>query len=384
MTKNITVGIDIGTSSTKVVVAEGAYGEDIKIIGVGQAETKGMKNGYITKPEEIVRSVKRAINEAEKSAGIKIKHAYVSISSASLSSEVSVGAVIISKADNEVTELDINKALADSEKRIGKSNKKVLHSYPLAYKLDGKDVMGKAIGMNGSKLEVKSLFITALTQHVNDCAHAVALAGVDVIEVVASPIAEGHAMLSEKQKSAGCILVDIGKETVACAVFEDGEVVSLHSFPIGSNNITNDIALGFQIPLEEADGLKIGSVIGNFPKRKLDEIINARLTDIFELIDSYLKKIKRSGLLPAGVILSGGGSLIPGIEDIAKHVLKLPVRHGIYDYITQSKNKIKDPSWLASYGLIHYGIDKNNGEDEENIFSPFKKWIKGIIKQLLP
>ena len=170
-------------------------------------------------------------------------------------------------------------------------------------------------------------------------------------------------VLNKTQKIAGCVLANIGSETVSVVVFENGQPISLEVFPIGGTDITNDIALGLKIPIEEAENLKINDgEAHDYPRKKLEEIILARLSDIFELIESHLKKIGRSGLLPAGIILTGGTSGVSTIEDLAKATLKLPSKLGSLNFNTSLKNcQIKDSSWSVAYGLCIWGL--SSGEE---------------------
>ncbi|MFA5933655.1 MAG: cell division protein FtsA [Candidatus Paceibacterota bacterium] len=388
MIRNITIGIDVGTSTVRVVVAERVKDEQFpRIIGIGSAESRGLRHGYITNMSEAVKSIQKAVAEAEKNSQIKIKRAFVSIGGISLSSETAAGVAIVSRGDHEVTKLDISKAIDGAEETLELSNKKIIQTVPISYRLDGKDIHGRPDGMQGTKLEVKTLFVTCLAQHLEDLIVAVSEAGVDVINVIASPMAASLVTLTDKQKIAGCILANIGAETVSIATFENGNIISLQVFSIGGTEITKDIALGLKIPLEEAEGIKIGSMISNYPKKKLDEIIEARLSDIFELIEKHLKKIGRSALLPAGIIITGGGSNLPLIEDLAKHSLKLPAKIGTAEYFAQSKIKPRDSSWFVALGLCISGIDPQNGSEPGSInesFKSFKRFIGNVVKQLLP
>ena len=388
---NITVGIDIGTHTTRIV----AIGYDKEsgeptTLAVGSSETEGMRFGYITNIDQVALSIKKAVKQVENTLGRKIHSAYVSFSGINLSSIVSTGSVIISRADQEITHLDIAKALASSEEGLDILNKKIIHTIPVGYKLDGKDIHGRPEGMKGIKLETKTLFITCLKQNLEDIITALGLAKIDVIDIIASPIASSTILLNNKQKVAGCALVDIGAETVSVSCFENNSIISLQVFPIGSMDITKDIALGFKISLEEAESIKLGSVIGgDYPKKKVDEIIEARLGDIFELVENHLKRLRRNELLPAGIIITGGGSHINGIESIAKNQLKLPARTGPVDSTTYAKLKIRDSSWHTVYGLVLYGGDDNesNNGEKSNLsgnIKQIKAFFKSIFSQLLP
>ncbi len=239
--------------------------------------------------------------------------------------------------------------------------------------------------MKGSRLEVRMLFITCLESHLEDLLGAVEEAHIEVIDVMASPIAGSFVILSKSQKMAGAVLANIGAETISIVVFENNIPISLEVFPIGSTDITNDIALGLKIPLEEAENIKLGSLGPNsFSRKKLDEIIHARLTDMFELIENHLKKIGRNGLLPAGIFITGGGSGIGNIEDFAKVSLKLPSRIGTVSI--GEKNRVKDSTWAVAYGLCMLGFSKEEKRElgvKEKMNKGTEK-ILGWIKQFLP
>ena len=383
----ITVGIDLGTATTRCVVL--SWNEDAntpETISTVSVPTKGVRHGYIVNLAEATNSIKRVVALAEQESNIKIKRAVFSIGGVSLSSESGIGSAILAKSDGEVMGFDIKTATANAEESLELKNRKIIYSSPISWKLDGKEVHGKPEGMHGIKLEANMLFITCLSQHLDDLLTAAAEAGVEVIDVIPSSVAASVVALSERQKAVGVMLVNIGAETVSIAVFENAMLVGMTVFPIGSTDITNDIALGFCISLEEAEGIKTGNIISNsYPKRKIDDIIEARLSDIFELIDRYLKKIKRSGLLPAGVVITGGGSGHALIENLAKNMLRLPARVGTESILNQMKNPIRDSSWFVSCGLAILG--KENGGDnniKSSVTGNAKKLFKEFLRQFLP
>lgn len=387
---NYTCGIDIGTYSTKVIVV--GFDKEKKesvTLATGISETKGMRFDYVINPDEVADSIKKAVKQAENVLGTKIKKANISIGGIGLSSVISTGSVIISKADQEITNLDVTKVISNSEDNLDIVNKKIIHTIPLSYKLDGKDIYARPEGLKGIKLEVKTLFITCLKQNIEDLITALALAKIEIEEIIASPIITGSILLGSKQKIAGCVLVDIGADTVSSTIFENNLPISLQVFPIGSMDITKDIALGLKISLEEAESIKLGSVIGgDYPKKKIDEIIEARLNDILELVGNHLKRFKRNELLPAGIILTGGGSLINNIESIARDQLKLPSRIGPVDSSINNKFKIRDNSWYTALGLALLNTEdfSNNqiSESMSNNIKEVKSFFKSIFSQLLP
>lgn len=398
MARSIATGIDVGTDSVKVVVAEymrGERGVGRKIIGVGASDSLGLRHGYVVDTQHVTRSIRQAVIQAEKTSRTRIESCVLSVGGVGVESFISTGSCIISRADSEITDLDLDRAIAQSQDALpdaAKNNRKILHAIPLLYKLDSKEVMGRVVGMKGVKLEVKMLYVTALEQHLADLIEAVERVGIEVTEVIASPIASAVATLTKPQRVAGCLLVDIGSETVSMIVYENDVPVSLRVFPIGSSDITNDIALGLRVPLEEAEKIKLGTLVQMAqPKKKLDDIVGARLNDIFELIETHLKKMGRNGLLPAGVTLTGGGSRIAGIEEVARATLELPSRVGKIQINSTSHGEVYDPSWTVAYGLALLGLTSSgvgsripSFSSKNTMFKGFGGKIAAIIKRFLP
>jgi cell division protein FtsA len=390
MSKKISVGIDVGTYQVKVLVSESSEEESMpKVIGLGISESKGLRHGYIINTSDVIKNLKIAVSQAERTSKIKIKNAYLSVGGIGLSSITTKGSIMISRADLEITDIDIKNALTFAEENIPSSvllNKKIIHTIPISYKIDGQTINGRPLGMKGAKLEIRVMFIMCIEQHLNDLIKCVNETGIEVLNVMASPLAGSLVTLSKTQKVAGCILANIGSETVSLVVYENNIPISLEIYPIGGTDITNDIALGFKIPIEEAESLKLRTVDDSqYPKKKLDEIIFARLSDIFELIEAHLKKIGRNGLLPAGIILSGGGSGIETIEDLARASLKLPSRIAQSGNMPGLKNEqIKDSTWSVAYGLSVWGLQDSDDMPEgirisENILDVFKNWIRQYL-----
>lgn len=393
MARTIAVGIDIGTYQVKVVAAESVREGELelpRVIGVGYAESRGLRHGYILNQADAIKSVRQAALQAGKAAGIPITRAFASLGGIGLGSVISAGSVVTSRADSEITELDVKKAVEVSREEIPASfsiNRKIIHTVPLSYKVDGKIIPGKPEGLKGSKLEVKTLFITCFEHHINDLLETFHGAGIEVEDVVASPIAASLVTLTKPQKMAGCVLANIGSETVSIVVYENNLPISLEIFPIGSNDITNDIALGLRVPLEEAEDIKRGSIVGGmYPRKKLEEIITARLSDIFELIEAHLKKIGRNGLLPAGIVLTGGGSAIETIDDLAKVSLRLPSRIATVSFGENIRGQIKDASWSVAYGLCILGLQTSEEEPLSGLtlVKRTKNNLLNLLRQFLP
>lgn len=388
--RHIATGIDIGSSNVRVVVSEYLDSSPTPvIIGTGIAEARGLRHGYIVNIPEAAESIRLAVGQAEKSSGIKIKRAFIAVGGISVESEIANGSVFISRADGEVSDMDISHAISAAEEHLSRTtNKEILQQAPVFFKLDGEQVLGKPQSMKGSRIEASVLFITCLTQHLRDFMEAAEQADVSVDDVLPSPIAASFVTLTKRQRTAGCALANIGAETLSLAVFENDVPISLKIFPIGGTEITNDIALGLRVPLEEAEEIKRGSRISAHSKKKVDDIIMARLSDIFDLINAHLKKIGKQGLLPAGIIITGGSSSIPLIEELAKKTLEIPSKVASPDFAKNTKNQIHDASWAVAYGLTIMGLD-DHGTDTGGISLQRSRthiWnsIKRSVKKFLP
>lgn len=391
MGRRIVTAIDVGTYQVRVVVCEHVRGKDRyfpKIIGIGYAESKGLRHGYIINETDTVRSIASAVRQAEKASGIKIKKVFISVGGVGLDEVHSRGELVIPRADSEITDLDIGNVLQKSEENAAAKtvNRKIVHAIPLWYKVDGEFILSQQpIGLKGSKLEMESLFITCFEQHLNDLIGAVENAGVEVEDVMASPLAASLVTLSKAQKIAGCVLANIGAETISIVVFEDNIPISLKVFPVGSTDITHDIALGLKISIEEAERIKLGALTGtNYTKKQLDDIILGRLRDMFDLIEAHLKKMGKNGMLPAGIIITGGGSGVATIEDLARVALKLPSTLGNIRAGDQTKNVIKDSSWAVAYGLCIWGFTADDEPLGIRLARKTGGRLSAWIKQFLP
>lgn len=386
MTRNIVTGLDIGTSWIRIAVCEWKNGEtNPHILALVKKSSRGLRRGYIISLDEVIDCLKETIAEAEKAAKIKIKRVYLGIGGATLESKIAEGTTLVSRADLEITINDIRRGVEESENNLtDMANRQVMHRVPIAFKLDGKKVLGTPEGMRGSKLEVRTMFVTYSKQHLKDFVAAVEESGLLVDDVIASPLASSTIILSKLQRASGCVLANIGSQTTSIAVFEENTPLSIHVFPIGSTDITNDIALGFKIPLEDADRIKKREIEPAGPRKKLDEIIEARMSDIFEYIEIHLKKLGRNGLLPAGIVITGGGSTITNIEEMAKDYFRLPAKLATPAKIHSTNNQTIDPSWSVAYGLCSYNYEyelegKEPAHSGHNVKQQIVKWLKEFM-----
>jgi cell division protein FtsA len=266
------------------------------------------------------------------------------------------------------------------------ANRTVVHTIPLEYRIDGTKVFGKPDGLQGTKLAVDTLLITMLTQHHDDLVEAVESVGVEVEGVMVSSLAASLVTLTKAQKTAGVVLANIGAETLSIMVFDDDVPVSIKVLPMGSADITNAVALSFQIPLSEAEQMKRGAVMGSdIAPRKMDAIITARLKDMFTLVGAHLKTIGRSRLLPAGIVITGGGSGIASSQEIAKAILKLPAQVGQIGHLPRTASI--DATWAVAYGLCKWAYMEDMVEKSSSIGEVFESaWgsLKKAFRSLLP
>lgn len=389
----IVTGIDVGTYHVKVVIAESADDprQPPRILGTGYAESRGMKQGYILSGAEVSRSIAAAVAQASKAAHVKVKKAFVAVGGTGLDEAFSRGEAVVERGDSEISERDIPRSIAASERSLAPAvilNKKILHTIPLRFSVDGVKVLARnPVGMKGMRIATETLFITCLERHVNDLVAAVEDAGIEVEDIVAAPLAASFVALTKMQKRVGCVLANIGAETLSIIVFEDSTPISLKVFPIGSTNITNDLALGLRIAPEDAEQLKQGAVLGApYPKKKIDDIIAKKVSEMLKLVEAHLKKIGKDELLPAGIILTGGGSLIQSMADLAKAALRLPARTASLTEGTTTKMQLKDGSWAVAYGLTIWGLT-SGGDLEVRDDSGLSDIVQGLwrwFKKFLP
>jgi len=287
-----------------------------------------------------------------------------------------------------VTDREIEKALRESEKRASSklTNRTIVHTIPLEYRVDGAKVFGKPQGLQGTKLSIDCLLITMLTHHHDELLEAVEGAGVEVEGTMAGPLAASFATLSKAQKTAGVVLVNVGADTLSTIIFDEDIPVSVKIFPIGSSGITNAIALSLQIPLMEAEQMKRGAVTGSdVPPKKMQAIVISRAREMFTHVNTHLKTLGRAHLLPAGVAITGGGSGLLDIAEIARTTLKLPAQISQIGPLSRSSGM--DATWAVAYGLCRWAYAEDftgSGFSLGDIVANAWDSVKQTIRSLLP
>ncbi len=387
MRKDIVMGIDVGTHKVKVVVAKiEQIGVPPRIIGTGSHTMEGMRHGYIINAEEAQRGIAKAIQYAQEESGLKsLDSTYLSIGGRGLSIKYSNGDAIVSRVNSEVTQTDIDNAIAVSEEKMAREliNQKIIQTIPIAYSLDSKEVYGSPVGMHGAKVSVQVMLITIEKQHIEELKDTIENLGVRVLDTIPSPVAESVPILTKQEKIIGSALINIGAETTSLIVYEEGVPIYLKVFSIGSVDITNDLAIALKVPVEEADQIKKGVVTGSIlSQKKINTTIHNRIKDIFNGVQEKLKKIDKAGILPGGIIITGGGSETEDIVEYAKTLLKLPT------HISGSKlgpHTLKDNTWAAAYGLCLLGSLQSVRNDKiSGTISNIYKIIRGVFGKFLP
>lgn len=338
MKDNIIAGLDIGSTEIRLVIGQkinGLAGEELQIIGAVSTPTSGVNRGVVNSIEETTSSISACLEKAERLVGVPINAVSVSINDPYIKCERGKGVVAVSKSDGEISEHDVERAIEAARSMAVPVNYEILHVMPIKFAVDSQEDIKDPIGMSGIRLEVEILIIQGLGSQLKNLTKAIHRTGLEIEDLVVSPLAAAEAVLSSKQKELGVVLVNLGSSTTSLAVYEERNLIHTAILPIGAEHITADVALGLRCPINLAERIKCeyGSTLrdGNTQDEEIDirdlvkeeevnddietvskkyiaQIIDARVEEIFEKIDNELKKIDRSGMLPAGIVFVGGGA----------------------------------------------------------------------------
>ncbi|MFO0704505.1 MAG: cell division protein FtsA [Candidatus Andersenbacteria bacterium] len=408
---DLLVGLDIGSSSVRVVIGKMDPERQLpSIVGLGEHPAGGIRKGVVVDLEEAVSSISGALEKAERMVGSAVEAAFVSVSADQITSQTSKGVIAVAKADGEITEDDVTRAIEAAQAVSMPPNQEILHIIPRAFNVDDQKGVKDPVGMTGVRLEVEALIIYAASNLIKNTTKAIFRAGVDIEDLVLAPLAAAQATLTKRQKELGVALVDIGGATTGIAVFEEGELLYSTVLPIGGGHVTNDIAIGLRTSVDVAEKVKVEYGFANpaevgqgeeidlskidpsesetVAKKHVAEIIEARLAEIFEMVDHEFKRLRRSGKLPAGVVLSGAAAKMPGMIDVAKKTLKLPVQVGFPKELPFAVDKIDDPAYATAVGLVLWAADLHaRGRAPAQRFGAVGNTVgklKGWFKSLLP
>lgn len=374
--ENLVIGLDIGTHKICTIVGQ-VRPDDIFIAGVGIEPSRGMKAGVVTDMQALTNAISASVHKAEKSSGYDIKRAFVSVAGKHISSMNSRGAVGIA-TNRGITVDDLDKAMEAARAIAIPHNREVLHVVPRSYALDGQERVRSPLGMHGFRLEVEAHIITASSTSVANLEQAVEGAGVLVDRFILNPLAAGDAVLTDQEREMGVVVIDIGGGTTDLAIFIEGTVWHTAVLPIGGYLITSDITHWMHVPYELAEAVKIQR--GHADMRAVDPletfmvepfgdgmptevrrselamVIEARVEEIFDMVQKEIKRSGYDGLLRAGAVITGGASQLPGTKEVAQRELGIPVRLARPERLTGVADALRSPAYSTSVGLLRMGL----------------------------
>ncbi len=370
--KDLIVGLDIGTSKVVAMVANlGAEGR-MEVLGLGSAESRGLKKGVVVNIEATVKTISRVIQEVELMADCKVKEVYTGIAGSHIRSANSNGMVAIK--EKEVTPTDVERVIEVARAMPIPAEQQILHILTQEFIIDGQDGVREPIGMSGSKLEVKVHVVTGAVSAAQNIVKCVRRCGLEVVDLVLQPLASSDAVLSDDEKELGVCLVDIGGGTTDLAVFTQGAIRHTAVVPIAGDQITNDIAMALRTPTQEAEEIKIRHGvalaqladpqqmievpgIGERSPRKLSlhalsDVIEPRVSELYELVQAELRRSGYEDLLSSGVVLTGGSAVMRGMTELAEEIFHMPARVGIPKYSGSLAQVVQHPKYATVIGLL--------------------------------
>jgi len=400
------VGIDVGSSKICTLVGEVPEEGGLRIVGVGLVPSRGLRRGAVVDVAEATEAIAASVEEAERTSGYRIERAYVSLSGEHISSLNSRGVVAVSRRDEGIALDDVYRVLDAASAIALPHNRQLLHVIPRHYVVDGQEGVRDPVGMHGFRMEVEAHVVTGSSTAIQNLIKCINGAGVEVDEVVLSSLAAADAVLGDNEREIGVVLVDIGGGTTDIAIFIDGTVWHTVTLGIGGEYITSDISIGLRLPPEVAEEVKIqygharavqvgpeerfsAAPFGegspqSLPRWKLAEIIEARAEEIWEMIGRQIKHSGYDGLLPAGVVLCGGVAMLPGMAELGREVLGLPVRVGAPRGLVGLVDRISGPAYAVAAGLVGWGLTAEERHPLPSRGASFGKRLLHWLRALLP
>jgi cell division protein FtsA len=372
-TMRYAVGVDVGTTTVRCVIGtiDGAS-PGPTIVGVGSAPNNGMRKGVVVNIVNTAQAIDRALDEAERMSGHQVESASININGSHIMAMSSKGVIAVNSQNQEIALEDLARAQEAATVVQLPANREILQVTPRSYQLDGQENIKDPLGMSGVRLEVDAHVITALSPHVKNLYKSFEMTQMRIDQLLVSGLASAKAILTPQQMENGVAVIDVGGTTTSIVVFEEGDLQHVSVLPIGSVNITNDLAIGLRTDLDVAEAVKLehasatpagkdapktfelkeGEDTHTFDTKDVDMIVGARLDEIFELVDKELASIDRSGKLPGGVVLTGGGASLKHLAEYAKHKLRLPVRVAQFTSLSGMSDRVAKPEFAGAIGLM--------------------------------
>ncbi len=406
---DLVVGLDVGTNKICTIVGE-VRPDDVFVVGVGIEPSRGMKKGIVNDMAALTTAISASVHKAERSSGYDISRAFVSVAGNHIASISSRGMVGIT-GTRGVSRDDLDKAMDAARAIAIPHNREVLHVVPRSYSLDGQERVRTPIGMHGFRLELEAHIITASSSCLANLEQSVQAAGVYVDRFILNPLASGHTILTPEEREMGVVVIDIGGGTTDLAIFIEGTVWHAAVIPVGGDHITNDITW-MRVPFEQAEAVKIQyghaqrkaiNMMETFlvqpfgegmptevHRSALAEVIESRVSEIFELVQREIKRSGYEGLLRAGAVITGGSAQLAGMREVAELTLGMPVRLARPERVTGLADTLRNPAYSTSVGLLGLGLEMDSVHPEAqngaNMFNSARlgNLLGGFIRRLLP
>ncbi len=408
MNDNVFVGLDIGTTKIACIISEQDANGELKIVGVGVSPSDGLRKGVVVNIDKTVRSIQKAVEEAELMAGVDVDEVWVGIAGDHIRAINSRGLVAISRDNNEITDLDVVRAIDAARAVSIPMDREILHVIPQEFVVDDQKGIKDPIGMCGVRLETQVHIITGAVTSAQNIYKSVEKAGLKVVDLVLEPLASCYSVLEKDEKELGVALVDMGGGTTDIAIYFDESIRHTAVVGLGGKNVTSDIAIGIRTPVERAEeikrqygcaysqllkGTEYISVpgVGGREQREVSKavlagIIEPRLEEILSLALREIKRTEYSDMLGAGVVLTGGGALMDGIQELSEKVFEMPVKIGVPTGFGGLTEAAKSPIHATGVGLCMYAMEQSGnrktkksigGDDNfKKIFDKMKIWVK--------
>ena len=389
--EEIVVGLDIGTTKVGTVIAAGDAEGSLRVIGVGSVPSRGIKRGVVVDVEETVAAIQHSVERAAHMAGVKVEGVIVGVTGEHIESSNRHAAVTVAGGQGAISRDDVRRVLQAAALEVPR-DREIIHSLPRGFTVDGHGGVRRPIGMTGQKLEVETHIVTGKAPYLQNAVQCVERAGLKVEALVLEPIATAEAVTTADEREMGVILIDIGGGTSDLAVFHDGSIVYSGVLPVGGNHVTRDIAIGLRTPFEVAENLKLESGAATremiphgealeitlsgtterlrIPRAILGEIIEARMSELFELAREMMHRSGARKRLPGGVILSGGGALLPGAIELANSVFSMPVRLGYPQDVTGWSDQVSMPQLATGVGLCRFALTQRHSPTNQVTIPP--------------
>lgn len=397
------VGLDIGTTKVAAVIAELDEAGALKVVGVGHAPSTGLRRGVVVHLDKTVQSIRAAVAEAERMAGVPVRRVVAGIAGEHIRSVNSRGVIAVSRGGSEIGPDDVGRVVEAARAVAIPADREVFHVIPQEYVVDDQAGIRDPVGMSGVRLEAEVHIVTGAATSARNVTKAIQRAGLRTASLVLEPLASAQAVLAEDEKELGCLLIDLGGGTTDLAVFYEGAVRHTAVIGLGGNNVTHDLAVGLRTPPEAAEEIKIrfGSAVASglgpeetveipgvggregkpASRQLLASMIEPRMEELFTLVHREAKKNIYSDLLAGGVVLTGGGACLHGVEELAERIFEMPVRRGVPRGVIGIREAVEDPRYATAVGLVLSARDAQGDERSEEspiltrLSAPVRRWL---------